>query len=160
LESKEPGKQLDDLRLTVELQDLRRQYQETYTPPPYFIAWDVAETVARAEYLPVLIREADAPANAAAELLIADAQQSIIDGDYVQAEQLIKALEQVVTTGRFEDALAKEYLDIVLDLQAAGYDVLSLDIQGDQATAQVTTDPPVATSLELEKINDIWQVRP
>ena len=160
LESKEPGKQLDDLRLTIELQDLRRQYQETYTPPPYFIAWDVAETITREEYLPVLIRESDAPVNAAAELLITNAQQAIIDGDYVQAELLIQTLEQIVTTGRFEDALAKEYLDIVLVLQAAGYDVLSLDIQGSQATAQVTTDPPVATSRELEKIDDVWQVRP
>ena len=160
LESKEPAKQLDDLRLTIALQDVRRQYQETYTPPPYFIAWDVAETVARAEYLPVLIREADAPTNTAAELLIADAQQAIIEGDYVQAEQRIKVLEQIVTTSRFEDALAKEYLDIVLVLQAAGYDVLSLDIEGGQATAQVTTDPPAATRLELEKIDDIWQVRP
>ena len=160
LESKDSGKQLDDLRLTIALQDLRRQYQETYTPPPYFIAWDVGEMVARSEYLPILIREADAPANAAAELLIANAQQAIIDGDYVQAEQLITALEQIVTTGRFQDALATQYLDIVLVLQVAGYDVLSLDIHGDQATAQVTKDPPVATNLELEKINDIWQVKP
>ena len=160
MESKDSGKQLDDLRLTIALQDLRRQYQETYTPPPYFIAWDVGEMVARSEYLPILIREADAPANAAAELLIANAQQAIIDGDYVQAEQLITALEQIVTTGRFQDALATQYLDIVLVLQVAGYDVLSLDIHGDQATAQVTKDPPVATNLELEKINDIWQVKP
>jgi hypothetical protein len=160
LESKEPGKQLDDLRLTIQLQDLRRQYQETYTPPPYFIAWNVADAVGRPEYLPVLIREADAPANAAAELIIANAQQAIVAGDYERAEQLNQILNKVITTGSFEDPLAKDYLDIVLVLAEAGYDVLSLDIQDDQATAQVTMEPPVVTSLELQKVGGIWQVKP
>jgi hypothetical protein len=160
LESKEPGPQLDDLRLTIELQDLRRKYQETYAPPPYFIAWDVDGSVARPEYLPVLVREADAPANAAAELMIARAQQAIVDGDYVTAEQLITVLEKVVTTGGFEDALAKDYLDFVLVLEDAGYDVFSLDLQGDQATAEVTVDPPAVTSLEVEKIDGHWKIMP
>jgi hypothetical protein len=160
LKSQEPGKQLDDLRLTIQLQDLRRQYQETYAPPPYFIAWKVSDTVGSPDYLPVLIREANAPANMAAELIIANAQQAIVDGDYAKAEQLNQILERVITTGSFVDALAKDYLDIVLALTDADYDVLSLDPQGDRATAQVTGEPPVATSLELEKINGIWQVRP
>jgi hypothetical protein len=160
LESKEPGPQLDDLRLTIELQDLRRKYQETYAPPPFFIAWNVADAVGRPEYLPVLIREAGAPANAAAELIIARAQQAIVDGDYVTAEQLITVLEQVVTTGSFEDALAKDYLDIVLVLEDAGYDVLSLDLQGDRATAEVTVEPPIVTSVQLQKIDQQWQINP
>lgn len=160
LESKEPGQQLDDLRITIELQDLRRKYQETYAPPPYSIVWNVADTVARPSYLPVLIREADASANAATELIITRAQQAIIDGDYTTAEKVIIVLEKVVTTGGFEDPLAKDYPDIVLALEEAGYETLSLDLQGDQATAQVTTEPPVVSNVELEKVGRNWQLKP
>jgi hypothetical protein len=42
----------------------------------------------------------------------------------------------------------------------ADYDLVSLDIQGDQATAQVTREPPVVTSLQLQKIDQDWQIRP
>jgi hypothetical protein len=160
LQSHDPGEQLDDLQLTVQLQDLRRNYQEIYTPPPSFIFGAADEAVARPEYLPVMIRETTAPPNVSTELLIADAQQAIVDGDYDTAEKLNQIIENVVNTGRFEDPLAKDYLDIVLALVDAGYDVLDLDLQGDQASAQVTTDLPTVTSLELQKIDQHWQIRP
>ena len=160
LQSHDPGNQLDDLRLTVELQDLRREYQETYAPPPSFIAGKAAEAVARREYLPVMIREVNAPPNVATELIIANAQRAIVDGDYDMAEQLINVLEKVVMTGSFEDPLAKDYLDIVLALSNDGYEVLSLELEGDQATTQVTMEPRAVARLELEKIDQRWQVRP
>ena len=160
LESKEPGEQLEDLRLTIELQDLRRQYQDTYSPPPYFLLAAAADAVARPEYLPVVIREANGAANVAVELIIAQGQQAIVDGDYPRAEELIKALSDIISTGKFEDPLAKDYLDISLVLEEAGYEAVSFDLLGDQATAQVTMAPPVVTSLELQKVDGIWQVKP
>jgi hypothetical protein len=159
LQSHDPGSQLDDLRLTVELQDLRRQYQETYAPPPQFIAARAADVVVRPEYLPVMIREARAAPNVATELIIANAQRGIAAGDYGPAEQLIKVLENVITTGSFEDPLAKDYLDIVFALTEAGYETLSLELQGDQATARVTREPRVVSSLELQRIDQHWQVK-
>jgi hypothetical protein len=156
----EPGGQLDDLRLTIELQDLRREYQETYAPPPYFIFGKATDVLARPEYLPVVTREANSPANVAIELIIANGQKAIIDGNYVEAEQLIEVVSDVLSTGNFEDPLAKEYLGIVLSLADAGYEALSLDVQDDQVTAQVTIEAPVVTSLELQKINGTWQVKP
>jgi len=160
LAGKDPGEQLDDLRLTVQLQELRRKYQNTYAPPPDIIAGGEADTVARTEFLPVLIREADMPANVATELLIADAQRAIVDGDYTQAEVLIQILDEVIGTGRLEDPLAKNYLDIVLRLEDAGYDVLALGLQRNQATAQVTRQPPVVTTVKLQKQNGVWQIAP
>ncbi|HMD80564.1 MAG TPA: hypothetical protein VKE92_04600, partial [Anaerolineales bacterium] len=160
LESKEPGVQLEDLRLTIELQDLRRQYQDTYSPPPYFLLAAAEDVAARPEYLPVVIREANEAPNAAVELIIAQAQRAIIDGDYAEAESKIETLRAIISSGKFEDALAKEYLDIVLAVQAAGYETLSLDLRGDEAIAEVTMQPPVVTSLELQQINETWQVKP
>src|SRR6185503_4220239 len=41
LEKNEPGEQLDDLRLTIELQDARREYQTRYSPQPIFMMMEV-----------------------------------------------------------------------------------------------------------------------
>ncbi|HET9909908.1 MAG TPA: hypothetical protein VFQ23_24890 [Anaerolineales bacterium] len=160
LESKDPGEQLQDLRLTVELQDLRREYQDTYSPPAYFLLARAEDAVARPEYVPVVMREANNAPNIAIELIIAQGQQAILDGDYLRAEELIEVLRDVVTTGKFEDPLAKEYLDIVLAAASAGYEVVSVEIQGDQAIAQATAAPPELISIELQKVNGTWQVQP
>lgn len=159
LESKEPGEQLEDLRLTIELQDLRRQYQDTYSPPPYFLLAAAEDAAARPEFLPIVIREANEAPNVAIELVIAEGQQAIIDGDYSRAEELIAVLRGIVSTGKFETPLAKDYLDIVLALSDAGYETVSLDLQGDKAIAQVTIEPPVLSNLELQKIDGVWKVR-
>jgi hypothetical protein len=160
LERHEPGDQLEDLRLTIELQDLRRQYQDTYSPPPYFLLGSAEDAVARLEYLPSVIREARAPANIAVELIIAHAQQAIVEGDYARAEELNDVLAEIISTGEITDPLAKDYLDIALAIEAAGYETLSLDLRGDEATAEVTMEPPVVTNLELHKVNGTWQVNP
>jgi hypothetical protein len=160
LESKEPGEQLDDLRLTIELQDLRREYQDTYSPPPDFILMPAEDAVARPEYLPTVIREARAPANIAVELIIAHAQKAIVDGDYSRAEELNKVLAQIVSTGEITDPIAKEYLEVVLAAAEKGYEIVNLDIQEDQATARVTAEPPTLIDLSFQKIDGIWQITP
>lgn len=161
LESEDPGEQLDDLRLTIELQDLRREYQDTYSPPPYFLfAASAKDGAARPEYLPSMIREANAPTNIAIELIIAEGQQAVLDGDYAKAEELIEILREIVSTGKFEDPLAKEYLDIVLVAASEGYEMVNLDIQGDHAEAHVTAEPPTLLKLNFQKIDGTWQIQP
>jgi hypothetical protein len=160
LESKDPGGQLEDLRLTIELQDLRRQYQETYAPAPYFLLAEAANAAARSEYLPVVIREARAPVNVAIELIIANAQRAIVAGAYTEAEALIKVIDDIVSTRRFEDPLAKEYLEIVMTAADAGYEILVLNLQNGYATAQATKEPPLTMILSLQKVDGIWQINP
>jgi hypothetical protein len=160
LKGHEPGEQLVDLRLTIELQDLRRQYQDNYSPSPNFLMAEVTHEVARPEYLPIVMREAHAPTNVAVELLIANGQQALLDGNYPKVEALDKVLSEILSTGKFEAALAKDYLDIVLAAAKEGYEVVNLDIQGDQAEARVTTDPPVLSDLRFERTNGIWQIQP
>lgn len=161
LEAQDPGEQLDDLRLTIRLQDLRRQYQDAYAPPPFFFLDSAADAVARPEYLLVVIREARASENIAIELLIANGQKAIVEGDYAKAEFLIAALENVLSTENFGDPLAGEYYAITLSLMDAGYEAQTLDLQGDMATVQVTegSDTNLLT-LELQKTNGIWETVP
>jgi len=158
LESGDPGEQLDDLRLTIELQDLRRKYPDIYAPPPYFFLGKASETLAHPEYVPVVLREAHAPPNVAIELIIANAQQAIVDGDYSNAEQLIVALKDVLTTEEFEDPLAKEYLSITITLTNAGYNLEALNLKDNRALIEVTRDSTELISLELQRNNGIWQI--
>jgi hypothetical protein len=160
LEKNDPGEQLDDLRLTVELQDARREYQTTYSPQPLFLVMQDVHAVRSPENLSMVLREARAPANIAIELLIANAQRAILSGAYPEAEELIKSIKEVVSTGSFEDPLAREYLAIVLAMQEAGHEVLYLSLQNGRATVQVTNEPPNTTVLNLEKVNGIWQISP
>lgn len=160
LEQQDPGEQLDDLRLTIELQDLRRQYQQTYAPPPDFLLAEAEAAVARPEYLPVVIREARAPANIAVELIIAQAQQAIIDGDYTRAEELNQVLADIVAKGTLDHPLAREYLEIVLAAAEESYEVVDLEIQGEQAQARVTAEPPNLVSIKFQKLNGSWQIQP
>ncbi len=158
LESGDPGEQLDDLRLTIELQDLRRKYQDIYAPPPYFFLGKASETLAHPEYVPVVLREAHAPPNVAIELIIANAQQAIIEGDYSKAEQLIDALKEVLSTQEFENPLAKEYIAIAITLTNEGYNLEALNLQDNRALIEVTRDSTELISLVLQRNNGIWQI--
>ncbi|HET9909907.1 MAG TPA: hypothetical protein VFQ23_24885 [Anaerolineales bacterium] len=160
LEKNDPGEQLDDLRLTIELQDLRREYQDVFASEPRFLQMEGVEAVARPENLPIVMREAHAPSNIAVELIIAHGQQAIVEGDYARAQELIRILGEILSTGKFEDPLAKEYLDIVLAATKEGYEVLDLDIQGDQATARLAAETPTLLNLNLQKIDGTWQIQP
>lgn len=160
LEGHEPGEQLIDLRLTIELQDLRRQYQETYSPSPGFLLAQVPDVVTDSQYLPIVIREAHAPANIAIELIIANGQRALLDGDYPKVEALDKVIAETLASGKIEDPVAKDYLDIVVAAASEGYEVVSLDIQGDQASARVTSEPPVLADLKFQKMNGSWQIQP
>ncbi|HSL27637.1 MAG TPA: hypothetical protein VK900_00445 [Anaerolineales bacterium] len=160
LESHEPGEQVDDLRLTIELQDLRRGYQREYAPEPFTLFGRSDETYARPEFLTLLIREANAPANIAIELMIASAQKSIVAEEYAAAEALIGEIRSVMESGEFVTPLAYEYASIVEALSEAGYEALSLELEGDAARAQVTREAPVLEEVSLQKVNGEWQIRP
>lgn len=160
LEAQDPGEQLDDLRLTIELQDLRRQYQNMYVPPANFLLDQAVDAAARPEYLSVVIREAREPATIAVELLIAHGQQTIVDGDYQKAEEINKILADVLKDGNLDHPVAKEYLDIVLAASEAGYEVVDLNIEADGAEARVTAQPPDLIDMRFQKINGTWQIQP
>ena len=160
LENNEPGEQLDDLRLTLALQDARREYQNRYLPDPLFLTAEIdTSAITRPEYQSVVMREAHSPPNIAVELMIENAQQAIVAADYMQAEHLIQSIKEVISTGVFEDPLAKEYLDITLAGSSAGYELVNLNILGDHAEGVAMIEPPNRIDLNFEKINGIWQIQ-
>ena len=162
LESNDPGQQLDDLRLTVALQDARREYQDRFSPDPLFLTSELdTSAIMRSEYLTVVMREARAPTNIAIELMIANSQQAIFSSDYASAEALNKVIAEIISTGKFEDSLAKDYLDIVLAAANQGYEVVNMDVLlGDHASARATAKPPLVVNLEFQKTDGIWHIQP
>ena len=160
LGSHEPGEQLDDLRLTIELQDLRRGYQREYAPEPFTLFGHSDATYARPELLPLLIREANAPPNVAVELMIASAQKAIVSGEYEHAERLVEEIRGVLESGEFISPLAYEYASIVQELNEEGYEGLSLELGEDGAHAQVTRQAPLVEEVTLQKVSGEWQIYP
>lgn len=158
LASHEPGEQLDDLRLTVALQDLRREYQREFAPEPFVIFGRSEETFARPAFLPILLREASAPPNVAVELMIANAQKAILTGEYETAHALTEAVRGVLESGEFTSPLAHDYASIALALSMADYEGLALDLQGDQAIAQATGAAPSLEQVTLQKVDGVWQI--
>jgi len=160
LSEHDPGQQVQDLQLTIELQEIRRTYQERYAPRPQFLLGSAEETFARPEYLRVNIREPRTPAHIAVELLIANAQEAINDGRYNRARGLIPVIERAVNTGQLDEPLAREYGEVVLTMAHQGYETVSLDLQGNQARVVVTNSPPELQSFTLHKADGAWQMGP
>lgn len=158
LQTKQPGDQVTDLELTVQLQELRREYQEKYTPDPEILLSLNEETAKKPEFVHIAIREAHNPANIATELLIKNAQNAILDGKYDLAQTLIDAIESIVTTGALDHPLANEYANIVYTLANQGYETVSLDLFGGQAEVQATKSPPELETLELYNSNGEWDI--
>jgi hypothetical protein len=154
----DPGDQVDDLRLTIELQDMRRHYQNEYAPPPEFISYDLPDIQSHQGYISVLTRKFNAPVNVAIELLIAAGQQAIIDKRYKEAEGIILLLNQTLSQGTIEDINVKNYLDIVIKLNERGYNAVYLDIQKDNAKALVSNGSLEIINLTLLKSEDIWDI--
>jgi len=161
LQDHDPGTQLDDLRLTIKLQDLRRQYQDTYVPAPYLLLGNGMRDLTRPEFLPLIIREPQTPANTAIELLIENGQKAIVSGDYLTAEQITNIIESILSSKNFETSPANDYLAIAKILIENGYSVDSLKLSDNKATAQVSKDTPALSSIELQKNADnSWIILP
>jgi len=156
LRSQDPGEQLEDLELTVELQELRREYQDRYERWPWMLFGWAEETFARPEYLRVNIREPRTPAHIATELLIADAQRALMDDRYQEVEKLIPVIEDIVDTGRLAHPLAREYGNVVYALAEEGYETVGLELHGARAEATVTASPPELEAVTLRKENGRW----
>ena len=157
-DSHQAGTQVDDLRLTAALQALRRQYQDTYAPPPLFIFGLAADTYARPENILALLREPRTPAHVAVELLIASGQVALAEGRYDDAQAIIDALEPTLQTGTFEHPLAADHFAIVTLLAADEQQVVSLTLAEDEATASVIPTWPAIEDGALQRMEGTWQI--
>ncbi len=108
----------------------------------------------------MLIREARSPGNVAIELMIANGQQSIKEGNFTAADELIGAIRSILPNGTFEHPLARDYLDVVFFLAEQGYETVTLEWAGEQVRVDVLKEAPALTSLMLQKTEAGWVIAP
>jgi hypothetical protein len=152
------GEQTVDLQLTIDLQALRRDYQRRFAPQPEFIFGIAESSYALPSAMPSLVREANAPANQALELMIADGQRAITAGDYALAQLLVDAVRDAMSTGAFTMPLGSYYAAAVETLAAAGYETMQVTIADGEASALVSANAPELSEVRLELQGEVWVI--
>jgi hypothetical protein len=151
-------KNVDDLRLSIELYDTLRRYQELNDPGAHFLnAWlpDVKEARRRG-IVADFVRHPNTPEDIALETMLVEAARALEAGDFAQTEKLLASVNAVLDAHNlFSDPLAAAYLGIVTDLAATGYEAQTITFQGRTATVTAIRDWPTLETLTLTRPNPI-----
>lgn len=159
--------QREDVRLTVELYDAIRRYQQALDPSAYFLtAWllDGKEMRKRgivADY----VRHPSGPENLALEALLVAADAGLRTGDYPHTAQTLYAANTVLDAmaqGLQEPfalhPVAAAYYDIVLELHSQGYQAQSIQLSGDSATVWANRSGPELVRIDLSRRAGGWSI--
>ena len=155
LENIDPGEQIDNLRLTLRLQEARREYQFQHAP---FLELYALGDLTKIEQLSLLTREASSPEAVAIETLIQSAQQAVFDGDYPTAEIMLAAIEEGIETREFGHPLAADYLAVARTLDEWGYEAQEISFIDGEVRAVVTRGGTDLQSLTLLPGAGDWQL--
>jgi hypothetical protein len=137
-----------------------RQYQQRYDPTAFFLtAWlppphEVREIGNPADFM----RRPQTDTNVALEAMLNSADRALREQDFLRANVLLDSVIRVMDNGGvFLDPLGSSYLKIVQISTALGYEIQSVDLQGETDTALATTTHGYTlTELQLELRRDSW----
>lgn len=153
VESHQAGDQIEDLDLTIRLQEARRAFQVAHDPyPNYFIYPSVTSTGQDS----LAMRDPLSPRLVAVEALIAYAQDLIITGDLVEAATAVAAVEQVVVDGAVGAGMSGEFLSVAQAVADAGYELLAYE--PGSTTVVVTNNAPELTTVGIAASDGAWVV--
>jgi hypothetical protein len=157
----------DDLRMTVEFFDTARRYQQIFDPSAYFAtAWLVDAGAMRsrgivADYL----RHPAGAENQALEVMLSNAFVDLRQGQYVQVDQMLSAVNAVLDAVQRGDGMpfgvntqAADYFAIVQALSQAGYETQHIEMEGDSVQAWVTAGSIELVELSLERGDAGWEI--
>jgi hypothetical protein len=153
--------QIEDLRLTIELFDTLRRYQQMDDPVAYFLtAWLPDGPEARKRGVVAdFVRHPDAPENIALETMLAEAGHALAAGEYDRTETLAASVNAVLDAHNlFLDPLAASYLQIVTRLEATGYEAQTITLNHDTATVTAIHDWPSLETLTLNRTASGWRL--
>jgi len=147
-----PETAVTDLATTIRYYDVMRRYQMRYDPTAYFLtAWlpypeDVEEYGNPAD----LTRRPHTEVNVTLEAMLASADEALRSGNYNSASVLLDSITRVLDNGgSFLDPLATNYLNIVREAAAEGYEVQHVTLNGERADLIVTK----TNTTSLKKFN-------
>ena len=144
--------QVEDLRLTVALFDTLRRYQQLKDPAAYFLsAWlPDGREARRRNIVGDFVRHPLAPDNIALEAMLDAAGMNLHAGVYAATADLLAAVNTALDAGDLNAApLAANYLRVVEQLQAQGYEVQDLQLDGPNALVSAIRTWPTLETLTL-----------
>jgi hypothetical protein len=153
--------QLDDLRLTIALFETLRRYQQLYDPSAYFLtAWLPDGPEARRRGITAdFIRGPRAPENVALEAMLAAAENALMEGQFAQVERLLASVNAALDTRDLSaDPLAADYVHIVTQLAADGYEAQTIEIGDTTASVTAIRVWPALEALTLERTEAGWRM--
>jgi hypothetical protein len=156
--------EITDLETTIRYYGIMRRYQESYDPTAHFLeAWLPSPIEVQEQGNPAdLMRHPQAEINVTLEVMLHNAEDALMEQDFVRANVLLNSIEQILDgDGAFADPLSSSYLAIVQITNAFGYEVQDIDLRGDAATVLATTASGIRlTELNLERKRGDWVLLP
>ena len=167
LQSVDPGDQLQDVPLSILYFDTLRRYQKLLDPSAYFLdMWVVPfEMIEDNQNIPDALRHPSGLENLALETMLIDADRALADLDYLQAGELLGAVNQVldrIEQGEIDplsaNTYSETYLKIVTMLTRNGYEPqeIRLDQLKNSAQVWVTNSGLSLLSFDLIFSEGIW----
>ena len=153
--------QVEDLRLSVDLFDTLRRYQQALDPAGYFLsAWLPDGPRGRERGIVAdFVRQPDADDNVALEAMLNAAGWALQAGEWAHGEELLEAVNLALDTGDLRAApLAADYRQIVTELRAQGYTAQDIRLFEGGAEVLAIREWPVLEALTLVRAAAGWQV--
>jgi len=156
-----------DVILAVTYFDTLRRYQQLLDPSAYFrTAWLLDGRSMRAEDIVAdWLRHPSEPANLALETMLISASDALVNGEPALAAKSLETVNLVLAAiedGKAEPfsahPLAADYLAIAKTLQQNGYELQSLELNGDTASVLVTAGTMELIELRLTRQAGSWQI--
>jgi hypothetical protein len=156
---------VDDVRLTVDLLDTMRRYQQTLDPSAYFLtAWLPDGPLMREKGIVAdLVRRPTEIENIVLETLMVAAHEAINMGDYAFLEDALTAVNAVLDAiddsqpDPFDvNALAKAHYEITAFLHETGYQVEQIAIAENTAQVKASQGWSELTQFEFASNNGGW----
>ncbi|MBE0410632.1 MAG: hypothetical protein IBX69_12960 [Anaerolineales bacterium] len=160
---------VSDVRLTIDYYDTVRRYQQALDPSAYFMtAWlPNIEEMRQEGILADLLRKPSNPENIALEAIFVQADKHLRTGNYSQVDVHLRAINAVLDAMDEFDlypfarhSLAADHYAITLALLDEGYELISAEIENENARVQAGTPGDKSVSLQLVKVASQWQVQP
>lgn len=135
---------MDDLRTTIRYYNVARRYQELYDPTAHYLsAWLPHPTQVREFGNPAdLTRRPEAEINVTLELMLSSADAALRAGDYARSNVILDSVSNILANnGAIIDPMATSYLRIVQSAAEFGYELHSVNLDGNNAQATATQAP-------------------
>jgi hypothetical protein len=152
----------EDLRATIRYYNVARRYQEIYDPTAHYLsAWLPHPTQVREFGNPAdLTRRPEEEMNIMLEVMLTAADTALRGGDFARTHIILDSVENILNNnGAIIDPMATSYLNIVRAAAEYGYELHTVDLQGNTALAMATQAPNIRlTSLVMELRGQNWVI--